>query len=327
LSEAPDEAIDLANLDDAVFERLYRERIEPCFQANEDARLQAVATFRQRLMIGAALTLAAMAAMLLFASNARLAFIVALFGAVITYIVAYQPLAAFGRKLKQDYCAAMGAAIGARFQVGAFEPPALTRFKALRLLPICDRSTFEDWFSGAHKRARYDLYEGELKRRRTDSKGRTRYTTIFRGQLIRMQFARNFLGVTIVRRDAGVFNVFGCGELEGRRLERVRLVDSSFEKAFEVWGTDQVEARYLLHPVMMERLFALETSFKGKNLRCAFEDGEMLIAIEGGNLFEPGDLFKPLVDPRRARRIVDEIAAMVRVMDQALSAQTMRVQN
>jgi hypothetical protein len=132
--------------------------------------------------------------------------------------------------------------------------------------------------------------------------------------------------VTIVRRDAGIFNVFGGGDIENRKLERVRLVDPSFEKAFEVWGTDQVEARYLLHPVMMERLIALETGLKGKNLRCAFEDGEMLIAVEGGNLFEPGNLFKPLVDPTRARRIVDEIAAMVRVMDQALTAQTMRTE-
>lgn len=44
----------------------------------------------------------------------------------------------------------------------------------------------------------------------------------------------------------------------------------------------------------------------------------------GGNLFEPGDLFKPLVDPARARRIVDEIAGVVRVMDQVLTAQAQR---
>ena len=139
---------------------------------------------------------------------------------------------------------------------------------------------------------------------------------MFRGQLIRMHFPREFLGVTIVRRDAGVFNVFGGGELDGRKLERVRLVASEFEKAFEVWGTDQVEARYLLHPVMMERLIELEKGLHGKRLRCGFENGDLLVAVEGGNLFEPGDLFKPLVDPARARRIINEIAGVVKVMDQ-----------
>jgi hypothetical protein len=104
----------------------------------------------------------------------------------------------------------------------------------------------------------------------------------------------------------------------------VHLVASEFEKAFEVWGTDQVEARYLLHPVMMERLIALEAGLHGKRIRCAFENGNLLVAVEGGNLFEPGDLFKPLVDPSRARRIVDEIASVVKVMDQVLTAQTAR---
>jgi hypothetical protein len=51
----------------------------------------------------------------------------------------------------------------------------------------------------------------------------------------------------------------------------------------------------------------------------------LLVAVEGGNLFEPGDLFKPLVDPARARRIVDEIAGVVKVMDQVLTAQAQRL--
>jgi hypothetical protein len=214
--------------------------------------------------------------------------------------------------------------MGASFRIGGFEPPALERLKQLKLLPSYVKSEFEDLFSGAHKGARYELYEGHLQQRTTDSKGRTRYTTVFRGQLIRMHFPRDFLGVTVVRRDMGVFNVFGGGENNGRKLERVRLVDPTFEKAFEVWSTDQVEARYLLHPVMMERLIALESGLHGKRIRCAFEGGDLLAAVEGGDLFEPGDMFKPLVDPSRARRIVDEIASVVRVMDQVLTAQVVR---
>jgi hypothetical protein len=76
---------------------------------------------------------------------------------------------------------------------------------------------------------------------------------------------------------------------------------------------------------MMERLVDLERGLKGKRIRCAFEEGDLLVAVEGGNLFEPGDLFKPLVDPARARRIVDEIAGVVKVMDQVLTAQAQRL--
>lgn len=318
------QTIDLAQLDDATFERLYKERIEPCFAENETGRLEAVKQFQQRLLITGGIAVAIAVAVGLWQRDAGAGLVFAFMAAVFGGVWAYQPLAKVGRKLKQEYCTAIAQAMGATYQIAAFAPPALERIKALRLLPGYHRSNFEDLFSGAHKGASFELYEGHLETRHTDSKGRTRYTTVFRGQLIRMHFPREFLGVTIVKRDAGVFNAFGGGQADGRQLERVRLVASEFEKAFEVWSTDQVEARYLLHPYMMQRLIDLEKGLHGKRLRCAFEGGDLLVAVEGGNLFEPGDLFKPLVDPTRARRIVDEIAGVVKVMDQVLTAQTVR---
>ena len=312
--------IDFANLDDASFQRLYAERIEPCFVGNETDRIAAVATFKRRLSIGAPIIVAIVIGLWFGTHEPGLAFAAAIFGGFILSFVAYSPLGKVGLKVKGDYCTAIAQAMDASFAMSGFAPPALERLKALRLLPSYARSTFEDLFHGAYKDAAYDLYEGHLEQRTTDSKGRTHYNTVFRGQLIRMAFPRKFLGVTIIRRDASVFNVFGGGE----GLKKVGLEDPVFEKAFEVWGTDQVEARYLLHPVLMQRLLDLETSFKGKSLRCAFEGGDFLVAIEGGNLFEPGDLFKSFNDPSRARRIVDEIANVVRVMDQALGAQARR---
>lgn len=318
------EIIDLARLDDAAFQRLYKERIEPCFIANEDERGAAVAIFKHRALIGGAVTLAAALIVWLWSREAPFAMFAIVMGGVIAYAWANAPLAKVGAALKAQYCGALADAMGASFRVGAFAPPAFPRFRDLRLLPGFSRSKFEDLFQGSYKKSSFELYEGHLEQKHTDNKGRTRYTTVFRGQLIRMHFPRDFLGVTIVKRDAGMFNGFGGGEADGRKLERVRLVASEFEKAFEVWGTDQVEARDLLHPVMMERLIALERGLKGKRLRCAFEGGDLLVAVEGGNLFEPGDLFKPLVDPARAKRIVDEISGVVRLMDQVITAQAAR---
>lgn len=316
--------LDLAHVDDAAFQRLYRERIEPCFIANEADRTKAVDSFKKRLALGLLAVAALAVGAGMWSRDAGLFFVVALMGGVGVWAFAYQPLAAVGRTLKTQYCAAIADAMGASFRMGGFDPPAFERLQALRLVPGFSRSKFEDLFHGAYKESGFDLYEAHLEQRHSDSKGRTRYTTVFRGQLIRMHFPREFLGVTIVRRDAGVFNVFGGGAADGRKLERVRLVASEFEKAFEVWGTDQVEARYLLHPYMMQRLIDLEKGLHGKRLRCAFENGDLLVAVEGGDLFEPGDLFKPLVDAGRARRIIDEVASVVKVMDQVLTAQAAR---
>lgn len=324
MSAAPTEIIDLARLDEGAFQRLYKERIEPCFVANEGDRLAAVTTFKQRMWIVAAITLGLCAIAWLFTQEFGFVFFALAMGGVIGWAWAQGPLDKVGRTLKQQYCGALADAMGASFQLGGFAPPAFARLKELRLVPGYDRSSFEDLFQGAYKQSSFELYEGHLEQKHTDSKGRTRWSTVFRGQLIRMHFPREFLGVTIVRRDAGIFNAFGGGNSDGQKLERVRLVASEFEKAFEVWGTDQVEARYLLHPVMMERLIDMEARLKGKRIRCAFEGGDLLVAVEGGNLFEPGDLFKPLVDPARAKRIVDEISGVVRVMDQVITAQAQR---
>lgn len=316
--------IDLAHIDDASFARLYAERIEPCFSANEAGRVAAVASFRKRGVFAVLAALAIGVLVFRWAHEPFAGFITAAIAGVIGFGIAYQPLASVGQKLKREYCAAIADAMGATFTLGGFSPPAFPRMQELHLVPSFSRSSFEDLFTGTYDGSNFDLYESHLEQRHTDSKGRTHYSTVFRGQLIRLHFPRDFLGVTIVRRDAGVFNVFGGGSGGGKKLERVRLVDPKFEKAFEVWGTDQVEARYLLHPVMMERLLELETNLKGKRLRCAFEGGDVMIAVEGGNLFEPGDLFKPLVDQSRARRIINEVASVVRVMEQVLTAQARR---
>ncbi len=59
-----------------------------------------------------------------------------------------------------------------------------------------------------------------------------------------------------------------------------------FEKTFDVYSTDQIEARYLLSPSMMERLFALDREFN-KNITISFRDSNILIAIpESRNHFE-----------------------------------------
>lgn len=314
------EKLDLAALDDAMFDRLYAERIGPCFREHETERIKAVATFKQRAMIGAGIMLAVAIVAFLIWRDPMVSLIIAFMAGIGVWLWAYQPLAHVGQKVKQGYCEAIAESMGALFLMSGFAPPAFSRIQELRLVPSFARSKFEDCFKGTYKDCSFELYEAHLEQRHTDSKGRTRYTTVFRGQLIRMHFPRDFLGVTIVRRDAGIFNAFGGG----KDLKKVGLEDPKFEKAFEVWGTDQVEARYILHPVLMQRLLDLETTLKGKRLRCAFEGGDMLVAVEGGNLFEPGDLFKPFDDPARARRIVDDIAGVVRVMDQVLGAQARR---
>lgn len=313
------ETLDLTRIDDAGFQRLYAERIEPCFAANEEGRQQAVKTFWRRLAIGAPVVILLAIALAVRQQEFGYAAFAAIIGGFGLSWYAYHPIDRLTKAVKTQSLGSIAEAMRATYQLGGFDPPALGRARELNLLPSYNRSSFEDLFCGEHRKASFDLYEAHLKQHRRTGKSSST-VTVFRGQIIRLHFPREFAGVTVVRRDAGVLNFLnGLGE-----LKRVGLVDPKFEKVFEVYGTDQVEARFLVHPAFMERLLELEAALKGKRIRCAFEGGDLIICIEGGNLFEPGSLFEPLVDPSRARRIVDELASVMRVMDAVLTAQAQR---
>jgi hypothetical protein len=193
---------------------------------------------------------------------------------------------------------------------------AINRFLGLGLVPRWDRAKYEDLLSGARDQAPFQFFEAHLEERRTttDSKGRTRTTwvTVFKGQCLTVKFHKEFQGITKVYRDMGAFNwlaKFGVKE------PRVRLEDPVFEKAFEVYGSDQIEARFILTPDFMERLLGLERTFQGKQLRCAFAGGEMLLCVAGKNLLEPGSMHRKMDDLNRVREILLDFAAIFLLID------------
>jgi hypothetical protein len=230
---------------------------------------------------------------------------------------AYRPLKEVAEATKAQSLTAVAEAIGCTFDLAGFEAEAFPRFTEIELVPVCDRSSFQDCFEGSFRGCAFTFYEGHLEQHRQTRRG-SRWETVFHGQLIRIAFPKRFHGVTVARRDAGIFNVLRRWTTS---LQRVGLGDSRLERAFEVYSNDQVEARYLIHPVFMERLLALESRFKGKNLRCAFEGGDLLIAIEGGDKFELGSMFARLDDIERARAIVKDVAEIMRVIDAVLTAE------
>ncbi len=235
------------------------------------------------------------------------------------------PLSKLRKEIKLGLNARLADACGLRYAAKPIAPARFDAFTGHGLVPRGDRRSFEDHFAGEAHGAEFELYEAHVKERRR-SKRRTYYVTVFRGVLIRIRFPRTVEGVTLITRDRGIFNVFeGWAKktFSGRKLERIGLVDPDFEKLFEVYGTDQVMARYLLTPSFMERLLKLEDALKGKNVRAVFDEslaegageGELLIAAETGNQFEPGTLFKPLTERARVERLHAEVSLVEDVVE------------
>lgn len=204
--------------------------------------------------------------------------------------------------------------LGWSFTPEGFVPQSLDRYKSLGLLPKEDRKSFEDEIRGNAHGAKFVLHEAHLERKNDKS-----YSTIFRGIMIALEFPQNFAGTTLVLRRG----IFKWKTKKG--LKRVGLVDPVFEKAFDAYGSDQVEARYLLTPTFMQRLVDLETLFKGKKIRAAFHQGELLICIETGNQFEPGSLFQPLTGTWRTERLLNEFGLIFDIVDGVLKPEANRI--
>ncbi len=203
--------------------------------------------------------------------------------------------------------------LGWTFQTKEFENPDLGIWQDNKLLPRFDRVSFEDQMQGNSHGADFSFCEAKLETKHTDSNGKTEWRTTFAGIILHIDFHMKFLGRTVVLRDAGIFN-----RKKKAGMKRVGLVDPKFEKLFEAYGTDQVEARYLLTPTFMQRLVDLETTVGGKKIRFGFMDGKLYIALEAPNQFEAGSMFKPLIDSARTEKILAEIGSILDIIDGVL---------
>lgn len=162
-----------------------------------------------------------------------------------------------------------------------------------------DRYRGEDMVFGriGNTNVEFSEIHSEYKTETRDSKGhkQTQWHTIFKGLFFVADFNRNFHGTTVVLPDLAekMFGFLGktLQSWNMTRDELIKLEDPEFEKLFVVYGTDQIEARYILTTTMMERLTAYHYKAKkstGKNIFVAFTGSKIFVAIAcDKNLFEP----------------------------------------
>jgi hypothetical protein len=197
-------------------------------------------------------------------------------------------------KLKGGINGAIAEALGLTYAVAAEPGQTFEWAKNFGMLPSYDDDHFQDLWSGEVAGRPFTLHEAKLTEERSSGKNR-RTVTVFEGSIMAIRFARRFTGTTLVEAD-GQRRKFLIGAEKDRAsigdvdLERIDLVNPEFEARFTVWSNDQVEARYLVHPEYVERMLAVEAAFAGKNIRALFHQGELLIVLETGDLFESGSL-------------------------------------
>lgn len=155
------------------------------------------------------------------------------------------------------------------------------RYKTQDLITgTADKTSF--WFAEVHAE-----YKTETQ---TKNGTRTEWHTIFKGIIFAADFNKNFNVSTVVRPKSfgaslGAWfskNVFSFGN-----TEIVQLENTDFDNKFVTYSKNQIEARYILTPAMMERILALNSK-SDETISISFINSKMYIAFPlSNNYFEP----------------------------------------
>lgn len=189
-------------------------------------------------------------------------------------------------------------------------------FKRLKLIPPFDSCSVDDRIVGQYNNLQVDIYEVELARIQRSRKSYSK-TIVFSGLLVKVPLLKNSNTVTLIKPKAIKI---------GDSKNIVKLEDPEFNKHFDVYSLDQVEARYLITTAFMSRLIKI-VKMKMGEVSLSFEEGYVNIAIDnkkqtlGLNIpflkkdwFEVS-IFQKATDIRNYRKILEELQAILDVID------------
>ena len=154
-----------------------------------------------------------------------------------------------------------------------------------------------------------------------------------KGVFLVSDFNKEFKGYTIIRSEAK-FNFakklfwsfrkkvshFITGVIAPDFLKKhpefvkVDLEDVAFEKEFEVYATDQIEARYILSPALMQNLMALKRKVN-RTMEISFVKQKMYLLIYGYAVI-PIHLLKPLDNFENIAGIAEHVALLKNIADE-----------
>ena len=168
------------------------------------------------------------------------------------------------------------------------------------------RAQSDDIFTGKHNDVSIEIAEVTY----WEKGDKNNYVT-FQGAVVLLDMNKIFHGHTLVTSDTALH----LSPING--LKHTILEDSRFEKIFDVFTNDEVEARYLLTPTFMERLTKIKKTFMAAQISCAFYMNKLFISINTRkDMFYLGVINKKEDDYRQFIQIYTEITSIIELIDQ-----------
>lgn len=235
---------------------------------------------------------------------------VLIFYVIAAMLYCHSPVTSFKLDVKADIMQTFAAFWGDFLYVHGASLPEGTLI-ASNILPYYDSRENDDYFQGCYHDVNIIISEPKLYKKVRTRNG-SHNVKVFEGIIIQLEINKDFKGKTVVLKDCGLFNIFK----KIRRTERVKLEDVVFEKHFEVFSDNQIEARYLLTTAFMERMLKAKKVFHGKTIQFSFFDNKLLIAIETNqNMFEVSSLFSRTTNRKMINQAFEQFTSVMALVD------------
>jgi len=222
----------------------------------------------------------------------------------------------YQHQFKQTFIASALKEIDPSLQIDASEGLSESDFVATRLFSHRpDRYHSEDQIYGTAGKTRFSFSEVHAEYKtvtRTKNGTQEHWHTILKGIVFCADFNKNFRGNTIVSpRDIGdVLSSWISSAIPiFSRDELVKLENPTFTRTFSTYSNDQVEARYILTPALMERICELNDRCS-QTISLSFTADHIFIAFPLNKNYFEAPVFKTLLDPD----LLQEDLALIRFM-------------
>ncbi len=179
--------------------------------------------------------------------------------------------------------------INTSYKYDAYQHINVDDFNLSNLFKKAEMSRGDDFITGNIHKTQFSYSEiiaGSV----PNNNQNTKIKSVFRGLFFYADFNKELVGETYVLPDSAEKLLGKIGQKfqsVNSKGELVKLENIEFEKQFVVYGSSQVEARYVLTPVMMEAITKIQNKFKLK-LHFSFIGSRVNCALKfDKNLFEP----------------------------------------
>ncbi|QLE87476.1 DUF3137 domain-containing protein [Shewanella sp. Scap07] len=300
----------------AALTQYYQQEIAPHTRQFENRRVACLKSLRQRIYASIGMYAMLAVAITLFATRQWSDMMFLVYIAILLPFIWWcsRPVSQFRLAVKTTIFPKIFRYFGHDFIYSQSHSMSLSALKRSKLLPSYDDADFDDYVQGTHKGVEIAINELHLTIDVKRDK-RTEKQTVFNGVMVQLSSHKAFSGHTVVVKSRGGLINFLSASF--KRLSRVKLEDPRFEQQFDVFSSDQIEARYLLTVVFMERLLQLADCFGGK-IQCAFYEDKLLIMLAcNKNRFELGSIFQGATfeyEFSQINREMKQLFAMIEVL-------------